>query len=253
MTLLFFSENEESEENSGTEKGGRESKLSKKSGVKRIKKARLDINALLEDTEDADESDIDTNSEDEVISSHKPTRSGRMPKVPRKFDVNDEMVVEKIVKKSKDEIEPGSIMIVTEEGPTGEPVYKIFMITQDQERTEIGLNTDVANAIQLKKGITAKNILTISAVHTDDEEIDESNHQSLENNITIPADETVTTLKSKHCASPRNGQHSTEKSDDEEVMIKVDQSIQFPDNIVDEIDGHDEENLDTETNGVFIF
>lgn len=177
-----------------------------------------------------------------------------MPKVPRKFDVNDEMVVEKIVKKSKDEIELGSMMVVTEEGPTGEPIYKIFMITQDQERTEIGLNTIEANAIQLKKGITAKNILTISAVHTDDEEAEESNFQSLENNITIPADETITTLKS-NCASPKNiddkqGEHLLEKKYVEEEIITVDQSVQFPENVLYEICHHDPFN---EPNGMLIF
>lgn len=163
-----------------------------------MKRKRLDINSILEDTDDADESDLDTNSEDEVISKHKPTRSGRMPKVPRKFDVSDEMVVEKIVKKSKDEIEPGSIMIITENGPTGEPIYKIFMITEDNEKIALPNSEEETKAIQLKKGITAKNILTISETHTDDEEIEEPFELPEENNVTIPADETVTTLKSSY-------------------------------------------------------
>lgn len=211
--------------------------------MRRIKRKRLDINAVLDDTDDADESDISTNSEDEVISCHKPTRSGRMPKVPRKFDVNNEMVVEKIVKKSKDEIEPGSIMIVTEDGPTGEPIYKIFMITQDQEKTALELNSDdEAKAFQLKKGISAKNILTISATHTDDEEIDEGNEQPLENNVTIPADETVTTLKSIPFPNSQEIVHRYDqrlseenKSCNAQQNEKIDKTVQFPDNALEEV------------------
>lgn len=170
------------------------------------RKKQLDITSILEDTEDADQSDIDTYSEEEeIISSHKPTRSGRMPKVPRKFDVNNEMVVEKIVRKSKDEIEPGSIMIVTEDGPNGEPVYKIFMITQDNKKTPVELKQGNDTEIHLKTGISAKNILTISATHTDDEEIEEISEPPLENNMTIPADETITSLKSISVPTTENG------------------------------------------------
>lgn len=202
-----------------------EPKLPKKPSINRkIKRKRLDINTILDDTEDADESDLDTNSEDEIISSHKPTRSGRMPKVPRKFDVKDEMVVEKVVKKSKDEIEPGSIMIVTEEGPTGEPIYKIFMITQDLEKADVDLTSEEeTKAIQLKKGVTAKNILTISATHTDDEEMEEVTLPPLENNMTIPADDTVTTLKSNPC--------STLEETEEEANVQYSEPVENGENV----------------------
>lgn len=193
----------------------------------------MDISSVLEDTEDADESDLDTPSEDEIISSHKPTRSGRMPKVPRKFDVNNEMVIEKIVKKSKDEIEPGSIMIVTEEGPTGEPIYKIFMITQDQENTPLEYNSkQEAKAIQLTKGVTAKNILTISATQTDDEDIEEESRTPIENNMTIPADETVTTLKSTPCLSSADNTSKNFVDDSTEHNITIkEETCQAPEHV----------------------
>lgn len=202
--------------------GSSESQAPEKKKTKKMKRKRLDINSVLEDTDDADESDLDTNSEDEVISTHKPTRSGRMPKVPRKFDVKDEMVVEKIVKKSKDEIEPGSIMIITENGPTGEPVYKIFMITEDNEKNSLSNSDEETKGIQLKKGITAKNILTISATHTDDEEMEDQHELPIENNVTIPADETITTLKTHHYSINTEASHThVQNSPEQDKNIRM--------------------------------
>ncbi|CAH1116059.1 unnamed protein product [Phaedon cochleariae] len=172
--------------------------------MKKFKRARND--SFVEDS-DADESDLATHSEsdDEIVMPQGPTRSGRMPKSVRKYDDDDEeerlATVESVLSRARAPaaaapatVEPGSIMIVTETGPNGEPVYKIFMVTPDHNAMPVQLSTDfVSKALELKKGVTAKNIMTISASVTDDE----TEKPVVENNITIPADENVTTLKSE--------------------------------------------------------
>lgn len=174
-------------------------------------------NKLKANESDADESDLQTQSEseDELILQHQPTRSGRLPKVPDKFQAEESLPISpstinitrrpaKVVtvdkKKKKndiqgrsDPIEPGSIMIMCEKGSSGEPVYKIYMVTPQQSATPVNLAPDaIARAIKFKKGIAAENIITISANNTDDEE----DLLPEENNYTIPADENVTTLRS---------------------------------------------------------
>nr|CAI5857060.1 unnamed protein product [Callosobruchus analis] len=73
----------------------------------------------------------------------------------------------------------------TVNGPNSEPIYKIFMITPDNGRTPVNLSPDsISRAIQLKKGISAENILTISA-STDDEMEDSYFEAPAENNYTI--------------------------------------------------------------------
>lgn len=165
---------------------------------KKPKKEKLSIKSFMSDS-DADESDLATQSEsdEDVFLSRKPTRSGRLPKVVQRYE--DESSINYVMRKNKipnhaqpDNVEPGSIMIITENGPNGEPIYKIYMVTPEQKATRLELSSDaIAKAIQLKEGMSAESIMTISANITDDEE-----ECPQENNITIPADENVTTLKS---------------------------------------------------------
>lgn len=176
--------------------------------IRKVRKPRakkLNIESVLEDS-DADVSDIGTQSEsegdEEIVAPLKPTRSGRIPKVTKKFDTAEECSVENIIKKNQvvntngNNIEPGSIMIISEAGPSGEPVHKIYMVTADKNATPLKLNSEVVSkAIQFKKGVTAENILTISASVTDDE----GEAASEENNMTIPADDNVTTLRGSGC------------------------------------------------------
>lgn len=87
-------------------------------------------------------------------------------------------------------------MIVNEVGPNNEPVYKIFMVTPDQGKTPIDLpSEELSKLMQFKKGMIAKNILTISATPTDDEEAADE-PPPVENNMTIVEDANVTNLKS---------------------------------------------------------
>lgn len=172
--------------------------------IRKVRKPRmkkLNIESVLENS-DADVSDIGTQSEsegeEEIVTPLKPTRSGRIPKVTKKFDTAEECSVENAIKKSKvanansNGIEPGSIMIISEAGPNGEPLHKIYMVTADNNTTPLKLNSEVVSkAIQFKKGMTAQNILTISTNVTDDE----GEAAPKENNVTIPADENVTTLR----------------------------------------------------------
>ncbi|XP_023022479.2 transcription factor TFIIIB component B'' homolog Bdp1 isoform X1 [Leptinotarsa decemlineata] len=167
---------------------------------KKSKKVELDIDAYVNEN-DADESDIGPRSEsdEEIVIPQGPTRSGRMPKVTKKYE-NELCTIENLMLKNKvpdnikpTDVEPGSIMIINEMGPNGEPIYKIFMVTPDHTATPLNISSDkVTEAIQLKKGMSAQNIVTISENVTDDEvEI------PLENNLTIPADGTITNLKTK--------------------------------------------------------
>uniref|UniRef100_V5GSX4 Transcription factor TFIIIB n=1 Tax=Anoplophora glabripennis TaxID=217634 RepID=V5GSX4_ANOGL len=115
--------------------------------IRKVRKPRtkkLNIESVLEDS-DADVSDIATQSESEgeISIPQKPTRSGRVPKVIKKFDTTEESTVENVMRKSKvtnaapNNIEPGSIMIITETGANGEPVHKIFMVTADNNTTPL--------------------------------------------------------------------------------------------------------------------
>lgn len=51
-----------------------------------MKRKCLNINVILEDKDNAKEFDRDTNCEEEIISIDQPTRSVKMPEVPKKCD-----------------------------------------------------------------------------------------------------------------------------------------------------------------------
>ncbi|CAG9859002.1 unnamed protein product [Phyllotreta striolata] len=158
---------------------------------------KISIKNFMSDS-DADESDLGTQSEsdEEILLSRKPTRSGRLPKIVQRYE-NEPASLKSIISGSKvtnpeemSNIAPGSIMVVNETGPAGEPVYKIYMVTPEQNAKELDLSSDmVTKVLQMKEGITAESIMTISANVTDEEDEFE------ENNVTIPAEENVTTLK----------------------------------------------------------
>ncbi|KAJ8976629.1 hypothetical protein NQ317_009721 [Molorchus minor] len=184
--------------------------------IPKPKPNKLSIESVLDDS-DADESDIGTQSEseEEISMPLRPTRSGRVPKMAKKFDNTEPMSTDYLLKKSTttnvqaENIEPGSIMILTEKGMNGEPVYKIYMVTPDQQTTPLYLTSDVVSrAIELKKGLMAQNIVTISANTTDDET--EDREIAEENNVTIPADENVTTLKVGKSVQNENQQEYSE-------------------------------------------
>ncbi|KAG5886502.1 hypothetical protein JTB14_014685 [Gonioctena quinquepunctata] len=157
---------------------------------KRSKKAKLDMEVYVDES-DADESDLATQSEsdDEIVIPQGPTRSGRMPKVTKKYE-NELCTVENIMLRTKvpdnikpSNVEPGSIMIISEMGANGEP-----------------------------------NIITISENHTDDEV-----EAPIENNQTIPADETVTTLKSDKLMQ----ENFPLTSEDESVCVNRNVGLQY--------------------------
>ncbi|XP_050498585.1 uncharacterized protein LOC114325342 isoform X2 [Diabrotica virgifera virgifera] len=188
------------------------------------KEKQLSMKMFMSDS-DADESDLATQSEsdDDVILSHKPTRSGRVPKLTQRYE--DEVSLNSLIKEKENSripkraelknVEPGSVMIITEDGPNGEPIYKIFMVTPEQQATPLNIpSDDVAKVIQLRKGFTAHNIMTISANATTDEE----DENSVENNFTIPEDENVTTLKS--C-----DENSVDMVSEQNVTIPADASV----------------------------
>ncbi|CAH2009156.1 unnamed protein product [Acanthoscelides obtectus] len=119
-------------------------------------KKKTNAESILEDS-DADESDIASlseSSDEELVLPSKPTRSGRMPKITKKYMAEREVLRKNVKRRDTENIEPGSIMVIAEDGPNNEPVYKIFMITPDNGRTPVNLSPDsVSRAIQLKKGI----------------------------------------------------------------------------------------------------
>ncbi|KAJ8916349.1 hypothetical protein NQ315_005046 [Exocentrus adspersus] len=137
--------------------------MSKIKKAKKPRQRKFNIESVLEDS-DADVSDIATQSESEdeleIVGPLKPTRSGRIPKITKKYDTMEECSIENIIKKSRvtddtnsNNIEPGSIMIITENGSNGEPVHKIYMVTADKNATPLKLDSDVVSkAIQFKKG-----------------------------------------------------------------------------------------------------
>ncbi|XP_056631162.1 uncharacterized protein LOC130441479 [Diorhabda sublineata] len=207
---------------------------------KRSKKQKLSIKTYMSDS-DADESDMATQSESEedVVLSNKPTRSGRVPKATQRYD-NEFSSIASLMKQNKipdkdrpENIEPGSIMVITEIGPNGEPVYKLYMVTPEQKATPLDVPSDVAEAIQLKKGMSAKNIMTISANVTDDEEI------IAENNITISADENITTMR------------NIDKNMETNITIPADENVttlrsELINKIKQNVDNNDEQNVETE-------
>lgn len=92
------------------------------------------------------------------------------------------------------ELEPGSVVIFTSTGSSGEPVYKVFMVTPGQDKTPLNLNQAVLDDLTKSLNndtpvVNAQNILTIAA-----EGIIDAADQSIaeENNVTIPASEDVT-------------------------------------------------------------
>ncbi|XP_072376663.1 uncharacterized protein Bdp1 [Diabrotica undecimpunctata] len=199
---------------------------------KKPRKEKLSIKMYMSDS-DADESDLATQSEsdDDVILSHKPTRSGRIPKLTQRYE--DEVSLNSLIKEKENSripncaelknVEPGSVMIITEDGPNGEPIYKIFMVTPEQQATPLNIpSDDVAKVIQLRKGYTAHNIMTISANATTDEE----DENSVENNFTIPEDKNVTTLKS--C-----DENSVDMTSEQNITIPADASVTNLRSIVD--------------------
>ncbi|CAG9826502.1 unnamed protein product [Diabrotica balteata] len=211
---------------------------------KKPRKEKLSIKMYMSDS-DADESDLATQSEsdDDVILSHKPTRSGRIPKLTQRYE--DEVSLNSLIKEKENSripncaelknVEPGSVMIITEDGPNGEPIYKIFMVTPEQQATPLNIpSDDVAKVIQLRKGYTAHNIMTISANATTDEE----DENSVENNFTIPEDKNVTTLKS--C-----DENSVDMISEQNITIPADANVT---NLRSRIDNDTVENVIPEQN-----
>lgn len=88
----------------------------------------LDINSVLDDS-DADVSDVDSvvSDKDTPSLSLKRTRSGRMPKLTKKYDPLEDDVNLRSVEKDN---EAGSLMFVSNETPEGDAVYKVFMVTE---------------------------------------------------------------------------------------------------------------------------
>nr|CAH7730343.1 unnamed protein product [Callosobruchus chinensis] len=121
-------------------------------------KKKTNVETITEDS-DADESDIASISEsdEELILPSKPTRSGRMPKITKKYMAEREVLRKNVKSRDTENIEPGSIMVIAEDGPNSEPIYKIFMITPDNGKKPVNLSPDsISRAIQLKKGISGK-------------------------------------------------------------------------------------------------
>lgn len=49
-------------------------------------------------------------------------------------------------------VEPGSLMILQSEGDDGKPVYKVFMVTPDQQKVEVNLAPDVIRSLTSSLG-----------------------------------------------------------------------------------------------------
>lgn len=160
---------------------------------------------------DADESDVSSSnssseSSDSVIRivEPQPTRSGRIPKprqpIPellpparRPYARKTQQGAEAATK----QLEPGSVVIFTSTGPSGEPVYKVFMVTPGQNKTPLNLNQAVLEDLTKSVSnadspvVNAQNILTIAAAGIS-EVAEQEPLVSEENNVTIPASEDIT-------------------------------------------------------------
>ncbi|XP_060523240.1 uncharacterized protein LOC132700125 [Cylas formicarius] len=129
-------------------------------------------------------------SEDETIAPILlPTRSGRIPKSTQKFEHEHLVVISTNAQRRRspsvdsiksDKAVPGSVMIVTEDAPDGNSVFKSFMVTPDGGLTSLELESAViSRVIDYKKSVE-----------------EESSGAIEECNLTIPADGDVTSLRS---------------------------------------------------------
>lgn len=179
------------------------------------------ITSLLSDS-DADESDISTNSSSDSSDSvirivePQPTRSGRIPKLRQPTPEFPVPVRRQYTKKTKEStqsdnppLDPGSVVIFTSVGASGEPVYKVFMVTPDKDKPPLNLNgTMLENLTKSLDNsssaiVNAQTLLTISAQENCAVPLEENNVTipaeesnvtplAIENNVTIPAGEDMT-------------------------------------------------------------
>lgn len=154
------------------------------------------------DTEDENDEDTEDQMSEEISNAiAKPTRSGRIPK-PRKLYTPGELpiVAKKNLKDScqtrnqqendlsnLNALQPGSIMIVASQTPTGEPTFKVFMVTPSQNKVPITLTPDMLdNLTQAQNsGNSVNGIVSLPENHTDDE----MSPNDLQ--MTLPAEEMV--------------------------------------------------------------
>lgn len=112
--------------------------------VRKVRRRKtLDINSVLEDS-DADVSDVDSVLSDSEAPSLalKPTRSGRMPKMTKKFDPLEENL------KPNEKLESGELMVASNEDPDGNAVYKVFMVTDENNVESENIFTITQQKIQ---------------------------------------------------------------------------------------------------------
>ncbi|RZC40141.1 transcription factor TFIIIB component B'' -like protein, partial [Asbolus verrucosus] len=180
------------------------SKVAEKPKEKKKKKA-LDINNVLDDDDDdesdADESEIesvfdeeDDNTQDKLMQTiQKPTRSGRVPKILDRYKAP-----EPEAKSLK--AEPGSLIVVASTGSNGQPVYRVCMVTPEQNRQQIGDDMEsLSKALECKQNSCIESLFTLSTSSIPKQcepmEIEE-------NNITIPAeDENVKDIPENEAAN----------------------------------------------------
>ncbi|KAF5280311.1 hypothetical protein FQR65_LT03120 [Abscondita terminalis] len=119
------------------------------------------------DKEDEDESDGSTAASTDVSNIFKPTRYGRIPKQkvltledPKVFKIREEHVQE------EHQLEPGSLMVVCSQAPTGLQSFKVFMVTGNQTKVPVIIPSDVLTTL----------MRSIGDASTTEEEIPENNY-----------------------------------------------------------------------------
>lgn len=174
-------------------------KVSKTDIVKPVpkKKKPFDIMSVLDDDSAADASESGSDSVDNferdtsiLEAMKKPTRSGRVPKILKRYQSS----VYEEPPKSPANVELGSLVVVAETGNNGEPVYKVCMVTGEDNRQQISDNMPAINTVLQTQTIgeagCLESIFTLTTTRLDGP--DETISDILEErNVTIPADEAM--------------------------------------------------------------
>ncbi|KAF2879324.1 hypothetical protein ILUMI_26835 [Ignelater luminosus] len=218
------------------------STTSKKQKSKSPKQKSPDLYTTLEkgisslcqtDTEDEDDTEEQMN---ETVSdaTTKPTRSGRVPK-RRKLYTPEELpiVAKKTLKdtcpseKEKNDLnnisalQPGSIMIVASQTPSGDPTFKVFMVTPSQNKVPITLTPDMLN--NLTQVQNAENSIngTVSLLEN------HINETSLnDTHMTVPAEEMVVSTEAiEEEMWPPYEQSNISIPMDENIILPEDKNI----------------------------
>ncbi|KAF5297921.1 hypothetical protein FQA39_LY11906 [Lamprigera yunnana] len=113
------------------------------------------------ESEKDDESDEENDESTTDISNIlKPTRYGRVPK-QKTFTLEDPKVVKVREEHLNEEhqLEPGSLMIVCCQTPTGEPTFKVFMITGSQTKVPVAIAPDVLSSLTKPNCSTGEEVI----------------------------------------------------------------------------------------------